>query len=389
MKKNIITTILATILASSANAQITSQDVIGRNNTSNIITTSASFLMISPDSRAGALGDAGVATSPDTYSQHWNASKYIFCENNSGIGLSYTPWLRKLVDDMNLAYVSGFHKIKDNQAIGYSMTYFTLGDMTFTDINGSTVKDFTPKEFAIDASYALKLANNLSGAVAMRYIYSNLTGGLSINGSSETHNGHSIAGDISIYYRKEMQIAQKDATLALGANISNIGSKMSYTSVSDNFIPTNMKLGASLAVDFDEYNKIMITTDINKLLVPTPPIYNSTNDEILKGKNPDVSVPTGIFQSFGDAPDGFSEELKEISYSIGAEYIYSKTLAGRIGYFNEHKDKGGRKYLTFGIGLTLKAFTFDMAYLVTTTANNPLQNTVRFSLGINLDKLKK
>ena len=362
---------------------------MGRDNTSNIITTSASFLMIAPDSRAGALGDAGAATSPDVYSQHWNASKYIFCENSSGIGLSYTPWLRKFVDDMNIAYVSGFKKIKDNQAIGYSMTYFTLGDMTFTDINGSSVKDFTPKEFAIDASYALKLANNLSGAIAMRYIYSNLTGGLSINGSSETHNGHSIAGDISIYYQKEMLIAQKDATLALGANISNIGSKMSYTSVSDNFIPTNMKLGASFAVDFDEYNKVMITTDINKLLVPTPPIYNSTNDEILKGKNPDVSVPTGIFQSFGDAPDGFSEELKEISYSIGAEYIYSKTLAGRMGYFNEHKDKGGRKYLTFGIGITLKAFTFDMAYLVTTTANNPLQNTVRFSLGINFDKLKK
>ncbi len=390
MNRTITLTVVCALMAiNTLHAQITtSQDVVGRDDKSNIIMTAASFLTIAPDSRAGALGDAGAATTPDIYSQHWNPAKYLFHENRSSIGACYTPWLRKYVDDMSIMYLAGFNKIRRNQAVGYSMTYFNLGDMPFTDVNGTVVKNFSPKEFAFDLSYSLKLADNLSGAIAMRYIYSNLTGGISVGGSDETHAGHSVAGDIAVFYHKELQVGERTSTLGLGATISNIGTKMSYSEVSDNFIPTNLKLGASYKFDFDEFNSIMFAFDANKLLVPTPPIYGE-NGEVVKGKDPDVSVPTGIFQSFNDAPGGMSEEMKEISYSMGLEYVYAKTLAGRIGYFSEHKDKGGRKYITVGMGLTLRAFTFDMAYLVTTSSANPLQNTIKFSLGVNFDKLKK
>lgn len=370
------------------NAQIQpTQDVIGRESSNNIISTVASFLLIAPDSRAGAMGDAGVATSPDINSQHWNAAKYVFAEDRMGVSLSYMPWLKNYVDDMNICYLAGFNKIKNNQAIGYSLTYFSLGDMTFTDINGSVIKQFTPKEFAIDGSYSLKLADDLSASLTMRYIYSNLTGGATVNNSEETHAGHSVAGDIAVYYNKAFEGSKYTHILGLGANISNIGTKMSYTKNNSNFIPTNMKLGAAYTLELDKYNSITATFDINKLLVPTPPIR--VNDTIVKGKDDDVSVPVGIFRSFGDAPDGMKEEFKEISYSMGLEYWYSKTFAGRMGYFSEHKDKGGRKYLTFGVGLKLNVFSFDFSYLVTTTASNPLQNTVRFTLGLNFDKMNK
>ena len=373
-----------------ANAQIQKgdeqTDVIGRES-NNIISTVASFLLIAPDSRSGALGDAGVATSPDVNSQHWNAAKYVFSEDRMGVSLSYIPWLKSYVDDMNICYLAGFNKIKENQAIGYSLTYFSLGEMTFTDYNGSTVKQYNPKEFAIDGSYSLKLSDNLSASLTMRYIYSNLTGGISVKNSDETHAGHAVAGDLAVFYNRSFEGSKHTHTLALGANISNIGTKMSYTKNNSNFIPTNMKLGAAYTLELDSYNSFTATFDINKLLVPTPPIR--VNDTIVKGKDDDVSVPVGIFRSFGDAPDGFKEELKEISYSMGLEYWYSKTFAGRMGYFSEHKDKGGRKYLTFGVGLKLNVFSFDFSYLVTTTASNPLQNTVRFTLGLNFDRMKK
>ena len=387
--KSIIAAALLT-LPSIANAQIPKgdeqTDVIGRES-NNIISTVASFLLIAPDSRSGAMGDAGVATSPDVNSQHWNAAKYVFSEDRMGVSLSYIPWLKSYVDDMNICYLSGFNKIKENQAIGYSLTYFSLGEMTFTDYNGSTVKQYNPKEFAIDGSYSLKLSDNLSASLTMRYIYSNLTGGITVNNSDETHAGHAVAGDLAVYYNRAFEGSKHTHILALGANVSNIGTKMSYTKNNSNFIPTNMKLGAAYTLELDSYNSFTATFDINKLLVPTPPIR--VNDTIVKGKDDDVSVPVGIFRSFGDAPDGFKEELKEISYSMGLEYWYSKTFAGRMGYFSEHKDKGGRKYLTFGVGLKLNVFSFDFSYLVTTTASNPLQNTVRFTLGLNFDRMKK
>ena len=387
--KSIIAAALLT-LPSIANAQIQKgdeqTDVIGRES-NNIISTVASFLLIAPDSRSGAMGDAGVATSPDVNSQHWNAAKYVFSEDRMGVSLSYIPWLKSYVDDMNICYLAGFNKIKENQAIGYSLTYFSLGEMTFTDYNGSTVKQYNPKEFAIDGSYSMKLSDNLSASLTMRYIYSNLTGGITVNNSDETHAGLAVAGDLAVYYNKAFEGSKHTHILALGANISNIGTKMSYTKNNSNFIPTNMKLGLAYTLELDQYNSFTATFDINKLLVPTPPIR--VNDTIVKGKDDDVSVPVGIFRSFGDAPDGFKEELKEISYSMGLEYWYSKTFAGRMGYFSEHKDKGGRKYLTFGVGLKLNVFSFDFSYLVTTTASNPLQNTVRFTLGLNFDRMKK
>ena len=387
--KSIIAAALLT-LPTIANAQIQKgdeqTDVIGRES-NNIISTVASFLLIAPDSRSGAMGDAGVATSPDVNSQHWNAAKYVFSEDRMGVSLSYIPWLKSYVDDMNICYLAGFNKIKENQAIGYSLTYFSLGEMTFTDYNGSTVKQYNPKEFAIDGSYSMKLSDNLSASLTMRYIYSNLTGGITVNNSDETHAGHAVAGDLAVYYNKAFEGSKHTHILALGANISNIGTKMSYTKNNSNFIPTNMKLGLAYTLELDQYNSFTATFDINKLLVPTPPIR--VNDTIVKGKDDDVSVPVGIFRSFGDAPDGFKEELKEISYSMGLEYWYSKTFAGRMGYFSEHKDKGGRKYLTFGVGLKLNVFSFDFSYLVTTTASNPLQNTVRFTLGLNFDRMKK
>ncbi|MCQ2251197.1 MAG: type IX secretion system outer membrane channel protein PorV [Bacteroidales bacterium] len=381
MATKTICAILAAALPMLANAQIQpSQNVLGSNNQSNIIQTSASFLAITPDSRAGALGDAGVATSPDVNSQHWNAAKYIFAEDKAGLGLTYTPWLRKYVDDMSISYLCGYNKYKDNQAFGYSVTYFNLGDMTFTDYNGSVLKSFNPKEFCLDGSYALKLADNLSASITMRYIYSNLTGGLAIGGSEETHVGQTIAGDLGVYYQNRKELGEMAGTFAWGVQVSNIGSKIGYTKSNKGFIPTNLKLGVSYKLELDEYNGLMATMDANKLLVPTPPIWNTSHDQILAGKNPDVSVITGIFHSFGDAPGGGSEELKEISYSLGLEYTYANNLSARMGYFGEHKDKGGRKYMTFGVGVGYRAFKFDLAYLVATTESNPLQNTIRLSL---------
>ena len=390
MTKKIASIFLLTFVFSMVSeAQITaSQDVIGRSE-SNVISTAASFLLIAPDSRAGGLGDVGVATSPDINSQHWNAAKYIFAQQRMGMSLSYTPWLKNYVDDMSISYLAGFNKIKENQAVGYSLTYFSLGDMAFTDDNGSTLKQFTPREFALDVSYSLKMAENFSAGLTMRYINSNLTGGLTVNNSEETHAGHSVAGDIAAYYFKDFEMFNRTTVFSAGAQISNIGTKMSYSANNQNFIPTNLKIGASLRMDLDEYNSLTFAVDVNKLLVPTPPIYNSTGDSIISGKSDDVSVPVGIFHSFNDAPGGFSEELHELSYSFGLEYWYANTFAGRAGYFTEHSEKGGRKYLTFGVGVNLKALSFDFAYLVTTTASNPLQNTVRFTLGVNFDKLMK
>lgn len=365
-----------------------SQNVLGSSNQANIILTSASFLMITPDTRAGAMGDAGAATPPDINSQHWNAAKYIFADKRAGISASYTPWLRKFVDDMSISYLCGYNKYKDNQAFGYSMTYFNLGDMQFTDYNGSVLKSFNPKEFCIDGSYALKLGENLSSSITMRYIYSNLTGGLTIGGSEETHVGQSVAGDIGVFYQKNKTWDKLSGTLALGAQVSNIGTMISYTDNNKGFIPANLRLGISYKLDLDEYNSIMATVDANKLLVPTPPIWNTSRDSILAGKDPDVSVITGIFQSFGDAPGGASEEFKEISYSLGMEYNYANTFAARMGYFTESKDKGGRRYFTFGLGVGYKQLSFSLAYLVATSAGNSLQNTIRFSLGFYFDKSK-
>lgn len=383
--KKIISLILSITLCSAAFSQnVSGVDEIGRDNL-NTITTAVPFLLISPDSRAGGMGDVGVATSPDANSLHWNPAKFAFVEDEVGFAVSYVPWLRALVPDINLSYLAGYKKLNKNEAIAMELRYFTLGDITFTDVIGNNLGQYKPSEFAIGSAYSRKLSDQFSLAISGRYIYSNLTGGQSAGGIT-TNAGQSVAADVAGYFRKDIRIAKKDMELALGANISNIGNKVRYTETSTrDFIPINLRLGTALNADLDEYNKISFAFDINKLLVPTPPIYNDSIDgQIDFGQDPNVSVVSGIFQSFGDAPGGFSEEMREINFSIGTEYWYDDQFAVRAGYFNEHNTKGGRKFFTFGSGVKYNVFALDFSYLINASrainGNNPLANTMRFTL---------
>ena len=365
-----------------------SQDVengIGQNDL-NTITTAVPFLLIGPDSKAGAMGEVGVATTPDANSMHWNPAKLAFTTDDMGASVSYVPWLRALVPDINLSYLAGYKKLDDNQAIGLEMRYFSLGDITFTDVNGTTVGQYKPHEFALATSYARKLSRKFSLAISGRYIYSNLTGG-QYAGEVATQAGQSIAADLAGYYAKPVRMGGQDMDLAVGLNISNIGSKVSYTkSQIRDFIPINMRLGTALGTDIDDYNKVSIAFDINKLLVPTPPNENG-------GMDPDVGVVSGIFQSFWDAPGGTKEEFRELMYSVGGEYWYANQFALRAGYFFEHSTKGGRKFLTFGSGVKYSAFTLDFSYLVNANndagATNPLANTMRFSMIWNFGAMEE
>jgi len=355
----------------------------------NAIQTVVPFLTIAPDSRAGGMGDAGVATSPDVYSMHWNPAKFAFIDGKGGIGLSYSPWLRTLVPDINIALLSGYTRIDRKQVLSSSLLYSSLGDVPFTDEFGNLERTFTPNEFSFDAGYARLFTDNLSGGIAFRFIYSNLTGG-SYSGGVATKPGISFAADISGYYNKDISVFDKKGFMAFGLNFSNIGSKMSYSdSQTSDFIPMNMRLGSSFTVDLDNFNKLSLSLDLNKLLVPTPPIYSSSNpDSIIAGKDPNVSVPVAIFQSFYDAPGGFKEEMHEITYSIGAEYWYNNIFAVRTGYFHEHETKGNRKYFTAGAGFRLKAFTLDFSYLMPLVQNHPLAKTLRLSLAFDINALR-
>ncbi len=372
--------------------QITTGEITGETNT---ITSAVPFLMIAPDSRSGAMGDVGVAISPDANSMHWNPAKYAFAPNDMGFAISYTPWLRELIPDINLAYLSGYKRLDRNQVIGFSLLYFSLGNIVFTDIVGNTSGQFNPNEFAFDLAYSRSFSDRLSGSLAFRYIYSNLTGGQFVGGV-ESNPGQAFAADVSLYYQNnDLTAGSYDASFAWGLNLSNIGSKISYTKTADkDFIPINMRLGAAYTIDFDDYNSLSIAADVNKLLVPTPPVYYSDSvdingEPVIKaGYNPNVSVPVGIFQSFYDAPLGFQEELNEFTFSFGAEYWYAKQFAIRGGYFHEHATKGNRKYFTLGIGLRLNVFGIDFAYLVPLYQNNPLANTLRFSLLFDIDGLQ-
>lgn len=390
MKKIFLSTILIIVVGFtfkgySQNA-ITGQEL-------NAITTGVPFLMIAPDSRSASMGDAGVAISPDGYSQHWNSSKLAFIDNPMGVTISYTPWLKKLVDDMSLAYVSGYYKLDENQTIGAGLRYFSMGNITFTDGDGYPTGNFSPNEFAIDGSYNRKLSDNFSLGIVGRFIYSNLTGG-----TTEGYQaGKSVAMDINGYYTNNLKISDYKGTWAAGFNLSNIGAKIGYTEQEKNFIPTNMRLGGSMSLDMDDYNSITVTLDINKLLVPTPPTYYSSGDtlpngsisiggndpeNIALGKDPNVGIVEGMVQSFYDAPRGFEEEMEEISYAFGIEYWYAKQFAIRGGYFYEHQNKGNRKYFTAGVGLKMNVFGLDFSYLIPAGNfnNSPLSNTWRFSL---------
>jgi hypothetical protein len=382
-------------------AQISRKELTGSD--LNAIQSAVPFLTIAPDSRSGAMGDVGVATSPDLNSMHWNPAKFAFIAENAGIGLSYTPWLRTLVPDINLAYLTGYKRIDRQQVVSASLLYFSLGEIIFTDQEGQIIKPFNPNEFAIDAAYSRLFSDRLSGGIAFRFIRSDLTGELQGETVGETKAGISFAADISTYYQREVELGDKSGFLAIGANISNIGTKISYTSGKEKeFIPINLRVGTSMTVDLDDFNKITLSLDLNKLLVPTPPIYYQDGDTlpdgsvvvpgeriIQYGMDPNVSVPVGMLHSFYDAPGGFKEEMQEIMIGAGLEYLYRKQFAIRTGYFYENQWKGNRKYFAFGVGLKLNVFAIDFAYLVPTTGrNNPLANTVRFTLSFLFDKNK-
>jgi hypothetical protein len=368
----------------------------------NTITTAVPFLQITPDSRSGALGDAGVALSPDANATFWNAAKLAFVEEDVELSLSYSPWLRALVNDMSLAYLSGYKKLSKNQAMGASLRYFTLGNITFTDEVGTQIREFKPNEFTLDVSFGQKFSESFSGGIAIRYIYSNLTGGTNVSGA-DTKPGMGVATDVSVFYTKgRMSVGGKDARLNIGANVNNIGNKMRYTnSDKRDFIPTNLKLGTAFTVNLDKYNQITALVDFNKLLVPTPPRFNTAGDSILAGKDPNVGVATGIVQSFYDAPGDVSnegtiiegtvlkEELREINIGGGLEYWYDQQFAFRTGYFYEHYTKGNRQFITLGAGLKYQVLTIDLSYLISTTQQNPLANTLRFSLRFALGSNKK
>ena len=368
----------------------------------NAIQTAVPFMTITPDSRAGGMGDIGVASEPDINSQYWNSAKYPFMESQGGVALSYTPWLRQLINDINLAYLAGFYKIDDKQVISAALRYFSLGQIVFTNNYGTPQGIYVPNEFAIDAGYSRLLTDNFSGGIVFRFIRSDLTGGQMVGGG-ESKAAIAIAGDLGFYYRlPDLRLGNKDGILGLGMQIANMGNKVSYTENQEkSFLPTNLRLGGSFTINLDEYNSIALMADVNKLLVPTPPVWLTDsvgapvkdadgNQVIEYGKNPYVSVPVGMFQSFYDAPgvimsDGSRsvarEEINEITYSVGMEYWYRKQFAIRGGYFHEHSTKGNRKYFTVGMGLRLNVFALDFSYLIPVKQQNPLANTLRFTLG--------
>ena len=389
MRKYILALLLFNLLVT-YNLFSQNEDILGQSE--NAISTSVPFLMIAPDSRGGAMGDAGVATSPDGYSQNWNSSKLAFIESPFGFTMTYTPWLKKLVDDIGLSYLSGYYRYDKNQTFGASLRYFSMGNINFTNNEGKDIGHFTPHELAADISYNRRLSDYFSMGLAGRFIYSNLTGGQAGQDATETvEPGKTAAIDVNGYYKRPIKISGYNANWALGFNISNVGAKLGYTASEKNFIPTNLRLGGATTIDIDAYNSISLTLDMNKLLVPTPP-YKS-GDTIIAGKDNDVGIIQGMVQSFYDGhdPSCFKEEMQEISYSIGAEYWYAKQFAVRAGYFFENERKGNRKYFTAGIGLKMKVLGLDFAYLMPAGnyGNSPLSNTWRFSLYMNFEDIGK
>lgn len=383
--------IVAMFCSLGTNAQNYNQ-TLGQDDKVNAINTAVPFLRIAPDSRSGAMGDAGIALSPDAYAQIWNSSKLAFVDAPYGLSITYVPWLRQLINDMNLAYVSGYYRLDKLQAVGMSLRYFTMGNVNFTDNNGNAMGSFSPHELAVDLSYNRKLSDNFSLGLAGRFIYSNLTGGQGGQDQEQVNSGKSFAVDINGYYTDKVKVADYDCDWAAGFSISNLGAKLGYTPETKNFIPTNLGIGGAFTMNIDRYNKFTATVDFNKLLVPTPPIYYSDTVDaqgdrvILSGKDDEVGIIQGVFQSFGDAPDGFSEEMKEITMSVGAEYWYNNQFAVRLGYFNESAKKGNRKYFTAGVGLRMAMLGLDFSYLIPSGnfSNSPLKNTWRFSLTFNV-----
>ncbi|MRT91785.1 type IX secretion system outer membrane channel protein PorV [Ancylomarina sp. 16SWW S1-10-2] len=350
----------------------------------NYISTAVPFLSVVPDSRAGAMGNSGVATSPDHNSMFWNAAKYSFTKSEAGISASYTPWLREVIDDMSISYLSGYYSLDKNQTIAASFRYFSLGEIFFQERAEDIALKKNPYELSFDVAYSRKLGKDFSGAIAFRYIFSDISQGGYNNVSK---SASAFAADLSVYHRKEYGSSHNPSVWSWGVNISNIGSKISYSDDSEKeFIPTNLRLGSAYKHQIDQNNSITVSLDMNKLLVPSSSgrSLEDTDDIQTSNKN-DKSVMTGIFNSFTDASGGMSEEFKEITWSLGFEYWYHNQFAIRTGYFYENEDKGNRKFYTAGVGAKLSMFDIDFSYLIPSSQNNPLQNTLRVSISANLD----
>jgi len=376
------------ILILFANNNLQAQDV---KNQFNPVNTGVTSLSIAPDSRGGAMGDVGAATDPDVNSQFWNPAKYPFTVSRAGVSLSYTPWLRQLVNDIDLAYVAGYYRIGDYQALSASLRYFSLGEVT---VGQSSAEDIgytiNPYEMSFDVGYSRMLSENLSAAVALRFIYSDLA----YRQDEDVNPGSAFAADMAMYYNRYVMMGQRECNLAFGMNISNIGSKISYDSGNTSeFIPTNLRLGGSLLMPIDEYNTFAISADANKLLVPTRPLQKDGETDTdyqdrLQRDYRDMSPISGIFKSFSDAPGGFKEEMQEVQWSIGAEYTYHQQFSVRGGYHYENQNKGNRKYFSVGAGFKMNVFSLDAAYLISTAQSNPLDQTLRFSLSFDMDGIK-
>jgi hypothetical protein len=380
--------VLATFTTYAQNSVIIS----GQDPNRRVITTAVPFLNFAPDSRHSAMGDVGVATTPDVNSAHWNSGKLAFVDQKMGFSLSYSPWLGKLVSDMSVSYLTGFFKIDDNSAFGFDLRYFNMGDVQLTDGLGNPLGEFNPRDIAIGGTYSRKLSSNLGLGISARFIHSNLSGSISSVGGSESRPGISVGTDVGLFYTKPIFAGSKEGNFSWGVNLSNIGPKITYNSADDlDYIPTNLRIGTAYSLNLDPLSTITFALDINKLLVPTPPIYATNEDGSLEtdannnliiesGKDPNRPLISGIFGSFTDAPRGFSEEMQEIMISFGVEYMYNDKFAVRTGYFYENPNKGGRRYFTMGVGFDLRKLGFDFSYLVPQTQNHPLAETLRFSL---------
>lgn len=389
MKKTLIAILLATF-ASTGFAQLNNPNanvdwLTGKvENGNRIISTGVPLLLIAPDSRAGAMGDVGAASRPDANSIHWNAAKLSFMEKQAGLTFTYSPWLREIVSDIKLMYLSGYYRLDERNTLGASLTYFSLGSIDFFSEDGQATGTYKPNEFAFDVAYSMKLSENLSMSLTGRYIRSDLTQGQNV-GTTSTHAANAGAADLGLYYQNKIDL-EMPSQYAFGVQISNLGSKISYSdNMESSFLPANLRIGGRYSMDFDQFNNLSVMADFNKLLVPTPPVYDNEGN-IFAGKDPNVGVLQGAIQSFYDAPNGFKEELQEISMSLGLEYWYNKILAVRAGYFYEAKNKGARKYLTLGAGLRYNVMGLDISYLISTSSlnNNPLKNTLRVSLSFDL-----
>jgi len=382
MKKLTFLTILSLLGGS-----LWAQTWLGQTSNQNYISTGMPILLIAPDAVSSGMGDVGAATTPDAYSAHWNNAKFAFIDGNMGLSTTFTPWLRNLkVGDMNLLYLSGYYRINSRSTAAASLTYFSLGDIEMTDYMGTVGQTLHPNEYAFDLTYALKITDDLSLGATGRFMRSDLTNGQTINdgsGNSETHPANSLAADLGLYYQKSVS---KTEELGIGAFISNLGAKLRYSEDNYNqeFLPANLRVGGRYTNRIDDYNKISVMADLNKLLVPTPRWRSDPTQDLTTYNN--IGVIAGALQSFGDAPGGLSEELTELQLSTGAEYWYAETFAVRAGYFFEHKNKGGRQYATVGFGLRYNIFSFDFSYLIPTAklSTNPLSNTIRITLSMDL-----